>query len=121
MWMQMMDGGRYRLVDGNVSPYVSTELYEHTPIVRVLIKPGADAINPPPDAGLADSVIEQLELGAVVVFDAPDRPAEVSYIRQVFGGSESTIGTCAVFDLTSRAKAVSASHSRVSNSPDPEE
>jgi len=94
---------------------VSTELYEHTPIVRALIKPGADAINPPPDAAFADSVIEQLELGAVGVFDAPERPAEVNYMRQVFGGSESTVGACTVFDLTARAKNVSANLEEVTS------
>ena len=104
MWMQEMDGGRYRLVDGNVSPYVPTELYVHTPVIRVLLKPGAAALTPPPDEALAASVVKALQLDAVVVFEASQRPAEMNYIRQVFGGRESVVGSCAIFELPSEAK-----------------
>lgn len=100
MWMQEMDGGRYRLVDGNVSPYVPTELYEHTPVIRVLLKQGADALTPPPDQALAASVVKSLQLSAAVVFEASERPAEMNYVRQVFGGSETMVGTCAIFDFS---------------------
>ena len=36
MWMQMMDGGRYRLIDGAISPYVSDLSFDQMPIVRSL-------------------------------------------------------------------------------------
>jgi hypothetical protein len=115
MWMQMMDGGRYSLIDGRVSPYVPGGVWEtfvnKTPILNYLhAKTLKDRPARLPDA-LADNVafsssgefatdvIKQLDLRAVVVFDAPERPADVDYVRRVFGGSEKMVGTCDVFEL----------------------
>jgi hypothetical protein len=99
MWMQMLDGGRYRLVDGGVSPYVSTGPFDKTPVIRVLMNPGADQAEPSPDKQYADSVVKDFDLGAVVIFDAPSRTADVNYVRQVFGGNETTVGSCTIFQL----------------------
>jgi hypothetical protein len=118
MWMQMGDGGRYALIDGRVSPYVPGDPWNNfidkTPVLGALhaeSQPLRD--NPseetrsqpvgslpfPSDAGQVSDVVKQLNLRAVVVFDASDRPGDVDYVRRVFGGSESMVGTCEVFEL----------------------
>jgi hypothetical protein len=103
MWMQMMDGGRYTLVDGNVSPWVSNLLFDQTPIIRVLLKMPNDSAVAAPDRQFADALIQQLNLGAVVVFDAAERPAEMAYVRQVFDAKENIVGTCAVFEIEAKS------------------
>jgi hypothetical protein len=115
MWMQMRDGGRYSLIDGRVSPYVPGDVWDgfidKTPILRFLhaktlpdrpgeqVDPSAGSVDFSSDGEFATDVIKQLGLRAVVVFDAPERPADVDYVRRVFGGSENMVGTCAVFEL----------------------
>jgi len=114
MWMQMRDGGRYSLIDGRVSPYVPGEVWngfiDKTPILSFLraktLGDRPERVEPPPGSlafssggEFAADLIKQLDLRAVVVFDAPERPADVDYVRRVFGGSENMVGTCAVFEL----------------------
>jgi hypothetical protein len=116
MWMQIRDGGRYSLIDGRVSPYIPGQEWDNyidnTPILAFLHREGQlDASSEgqplsatpfalaPGDALLAAGVVKQLDLRAVVVFDASDRPADVNYVRRVFGGNENVVGTCDVFEL----------------------
>lgn len=119
MWMQMIDGGRYSLIDGRVSPYIPGKAWDDfvdkTPILAVLnsesqgdrftrdgsvqSRASASSALPPVSEKLAAEVVKQLDLRAVVVFDAPERPADVNYVRDVFGASEKMVGDCAVFDL----------------------
>lgn len=115
MWMQMRDGGRYALVDGRVSPYVPGDVWDgyidKTPILRFLhaktlpdrpgeeVNPSASSVDFSSDGEFASEVIKQFDLRAVVVFDAPERSADVDYVRRVFGGSENLVGTCVVFEL----------------------
>jgi len=115
MWMQMMDSGRYSLIDGRVSPYVPGDVWDgfvdKTPILSFLhaktqrdrpgerVDPAAGIGASSSDGEFASDVIKQLDLRAVVVFDAPERPADVDYVRRVFGGTENMVGTCAVFEL----------------------
>ena len=115
MWMQMSDGGRYSLVDGRVSPYVPGDVWDgfidKIPILSFLhaktqpdrpgeqARPSANPAASPSDSRFAGDVIKQLDLRAVVVFDASERPDDVEYVRRVFGGTENLVGTCAVFEL----------------------
>ncbi|HEV3482148.1 MAG TPA: hypothetical protein VGR97_07450 [Candidatus Acidoferrales bacterium] len=118
MWMQIRDGGRYSLIDGRVSPYIPGQAWDNfidnTPILAILHREAQAHLDnssesqPPPatslayvpgDEQLAAGVVKQLNLRAVVVFDASDRPADVNYVRRVFGGNQNMVGTCAVFEL----------------------
>ena len=118
MWMQMMDGGRYRLIAGRVSPYVPgqawSDFVDNIPALAPLRKESeqslasnsnqlsVNSITSPPDTDSA-AVVRQLNLRAVVVFDAPERPTDVNYVRQAFGGNEMMVGDCVVFELPSSA------------------
>ena len=115
MWMQMNDGGRYSLIDGRISPYVPGDVWndfiDKTPILRFLhtetlrdrpaerVRPSAGTVDFSSDGEFGNELIKQLDLRAVVVFDAPERPGDVNYVRRVFGGHENMVGTCAVFEL----------------------
>lgn len=116
MWMQIRDGGRYSLIDGRVSPYIPGEAWDNyidnTPVLAYLHRQGqlnasseGQPVSATPlafmqgNAQLAAEVAKKLNLRAVVVFDAPERPAEVDYVRRVFGGNENMVGTCDVFEL----------------------
>jgi len=59
---------------------------------------------PAPDREFADSVVRKLNLCAVVVFDASERPTELNYVREVFRAQESTVGSCAVFEIAAEPK-----------------
>jgi hypothetical protein len=107
MWMQMMDGGRYRLIDGVISPYVSDLSFDQMPIVRSLRQTPNTPLDAISDRKLAASLIQELNVCAVVVFDASDRPSELTYVRQVFDTSENTVGSCAVFELPIEPKRAS--------------
>ncbi len=107
MWMQMMDEGRYRLIDGRVSPYVSGPVWaelDKMPIMRFLHKMPTDPVIPAPDREFADSVVRKLNLCAVVVFEASERPTELNYVREVFRAQESMVGSCAVFEIAAEPK-----------------
>lgn len=102
MWMQIMDGGRYRILDGYAAPYVPAHLwteFDQTPIVGSLRHTPTQPLLAKQDRPYADFLRRKLNLGAVVVFDAPERTDELSYVRQVFGGKETLVGSCAVFEL----------------------
>ncbi len=102
MWMQIMDGGRYRLIDGRFSPYVPDRVwaeFDQMPIVRFLRKTPTAQLVPTPDREFADSLIRKLNLCAVVVFDASERPSELNYVREVFSAEESMVGSCAVLEI----------------------
>ena len=115
MWMQMLDGGRYSLIDGRASPYMPGKAWhdfvDKTSILAFLQsesrhdgsaeshQQSANSLVVPSDEKRATDMIKQLNLRAVVVFDAPERPADLNYVRRVFGVSENMVGTCAVFEL----------------------
>jgi hypothetical protein len=117
MWMQMMDGGRYRLIDGAVSPYVPDLRFDQIPIVRFLRKMPSTAVVPAPDREFADSLIQKLNVCAVVVFDASERPSELDYVREVFGTNESIVGSCAVFETASERKSTMTEPRTTKNPP----
>jgi hypothetical protein len=106
-WMQMMDGGRYRLVDGYVGMHVPDRVwaeFDQIPVVRFLRIMPTDPVVPAPDREFAESLVRQLNLCAVVVFDASQRPTELNYVREVFRARESTVGSCAVFEIAAEPK-----------------
>ncbi len=106
-WMQMMDGGRYRLVDGYLGMHVPDRVwaeFDQIPIVRFLRTMPTAPVVPAPDREFADSVVRKLNLCAVVVFDASERPTELNYVREVFRAQESTVGSCAVFEIAAEPK-----------------
>src|SRR5712692_10131861 len=105
--MQMMDGGRYRLVDGYLGMHVPDRVwaeFDQIPIVRFLRTMPTAPVVPAPDREFADSVVRKLNLCAVVVFDASERPTELNYVREVFRAQESTVGSCAVFEIAAEPK-----------------
>ncbi len=102
MWMQIMDGGRYYLIDGRFSPYVPDRVwaeFDQMPILRFLRKTPTAPVVPAPDREFADSLVRKLNLCAVVVFDASERPSVLNYVREVFSAQESIVGSCAVFEI----------------------
>lgn len=114
MWMQIMDGGRYSLIDGRVSPYIPGQVWDRfidsTPFLASLHRESQSDTSAEvyhPSSSLASSssgnfaaeIVKQLDLRAVVVFDASERPADVNYVHEFFGTSEKMVGTCAVFEL----------------------
>jgi hypothetical protein len=107
MWMQMMDGGRYRLVDGAISPYISDLGFDRMPILHSLRQTPAASLDAASDRQFADTLVQELNLCAVVVFDASDNPSELGYVRQVFDTNEKDVGSCAVFELSSEPKKAS--------------
>jgi hypothetical protein len=107
MWMQLMDGGRYHLIDGRVSLYIPGRVwaeYDQMPIVRFLRKMPPSLVVPAPDREFADFLVRKLNLCAVVVFDASERPSELNYVREVFSAKESMVGSCAVFEIAAEPK-----------------
>jgi hypothetical protein len=107
MWMQLMDGGRYRLVDGYVGNYLPDRVraeFDEMPIVRFLSRVPLTPIVPAPDREFADFLVRKLNLCAVVVFDASQRQTELNYVREVFRAQESTVGSCAVFEIAAEPK-----------------
>jgi hypothetical protein len=110
MWMQMMDGGRYRIVDGAISPYISDLSFDQMPIVRSLRQAPTTPLDAGSDRKFAESLVQELNVCAVVVFDASESPSEVNYVRQVFDANENIVGSCAVFELPTEPKKASLNH-----------
>lgn len=126
MWMQIMDGGRYSLIDGRVSPYIPGLAWDRfidtTPFLASLHResqsgasadthyPSASSLASSSSGNLAAELTKQLDLRAVVVFDASERPADVDHVRQFFGTSEKIVGTCAVFELPRNQSAPREAH-----------
>jgi hypothetical protein len=107
MWMQLMDGGRYHLVDGYAGNYIPDRVraeFDQMPIVRFLSKVPVTPIVPAPDREFADFLVRKINLCAVVVFNASQRQTELNYVRDVFRAQESTVGSCAVFEVAAEPK-----------------
>jgi hypothetical protein len=106
MWMQIMDGGRYRLVEGYEGIYpparVQTEI-DQMPIVRSLRAMPEEPVVAASDRESTDLLVRKLDLGAIVVFDPLDHRAELNYVREVFEGKEALTDACAVFETTSES------------------
>lgn len=104
MWMQARDGGGYALTDGYVSygPDSIWNEYWSVPILRSLrsVQEGKPA---PFDLSTIRAsmpgAIRGLNLGALVVFDSPQREATLNYLSQVLDQSGERQATCTVFDL----------------------
>lgn len=85
VWMQAMDGGRYDLVEGYLGPYVPGEVwseFDRMPIVGSLSRMPTESVMPEEDRKFADFIVRKLNLGAVVIFDASERPLEIDYVRK---------------------------------------
>lgn len=135
MWMQMMDGGRYSLIDGRVSPYIPGEEWssflDKTPVLSFLNSQTAgDRFTPSPaeprpltgsspatEKLAAAQVVDRLKVRAIVVFDASNRASDVSYIRNLFGIRGETVGACTVFDLSPNQEAARQSSSDPRQNP----
>jgi hypothetical protein len=104
MWMQVLDHGRYALVDGYVS-YAPERIWKEwyaVPILRSLMSLQgklSTPIDPPSDKQAAPSVARQFNLSAVVVFDSPQHDAGVGYVEAVFGRNGQRAGSCTVFEI----------------------
>jgi hypothetical protein len=124
MAMQMSDNGRYDLMDGYVS-YGSDSIWSEFwryPILRSLIAlQKSDAIpagsaavfaayGTPGDASsdkkTAASMVRDLHLSAVVVFDSGRHGAAISYLEQVLGWEPTSAGSCSVFQLAQQGALV---------------
>ncbi len=104
MWMQATDRGQYALVDGYLS-YTPEHIWDefwNLPVLRSMLalegilKVPVDEAS---DRQSAVATIRSLNLGAVVVFDSPERDAGVQYVESVFGVAGKRAGSCTVFEI----------------------
>lgn len=106
MWMQVNDGGRYALTDGYVS-YGPNSIWNNfwgVPILRALrsVQDGNDS--PIDIATVRESTpkaIQDLNIGAFVVFDFSRSDSTVDYLQQVLAQQGHRQDHCTVFDLRS--------------------
>jgi len=112
MAMQMGDDGRYALMDGYVS-YGSDSIWSEFgryPILRSLIAlqrddgRSASSMEGLPDNALSDKetaegMVRDLQLSAIVVFDARKHDAAIRYLEEVFGQQPTSAGSCSVFEM----------------------
>ena len=108
MAMQMRDNGRYALMDGYVSygsEAIWSEFYRF-PILRslVAIQGAESAGGGPPTASSGDketaaSMVGELHLSAIVVFDSSQHGGAVRYLDSVFRQQPLSGGSCSVFEL----------------------
>ena len=104
MWMQMQDGGRYALADGYASygPDSVWREFWSVPLLRTLRSVQSSAATNSSggaEASLQDAARE-LNLGAVVVYDFPQRDAAVAYLRGIIAAAPQRQQHCTVFDLS---------------------
>jgi hypothetical protein len=113
MWMQLNDGGRYALVDGYVS-YGADALWQKywsellLRSVRSVQAGDASPVTPAVLRASLPATLHDLNLGAVVVFDFPQREATVSFLQAVLNQSGQRQEHCTVFDLQNSASAANA-------------
>jgi hypothetical protein len=104
MWMQVGDGGRYALADGYVS-YGPDSIWSEFSSVAMLrslrsVQEGdVRAVDIAADRATVPDGIRELNLGAIAVFDFPQRDAAVSYLREVLGEDGDRQATCTIFDV----------------------
>ncbi len=102
MWMQVADGGRFALIDGYLS-YTPPEVWEHlwdVPIMRSLMSIEGlvqAPVDVAADRKTAVATIRELNLSAIVVYDAPESSAAEKYVESVFGVEPQRQGNCTVF------------------------
>jgi hypothetical protein len=106
MWMQLQDGGRYRLVDGYTShtgAQVVNGIYSKQIIRHLLALQGS--LDVPVDVEtarrLAPSFGRSFDLCAVVVHESPHRAALTRYIQDVFDAEPTVTPACSIFHLRS--------------------
>jgi hypothetical protein len=102
MWMQVTDGGRYRLVDGYLS-YSSDRIwsdYYRNPIVRSLLSIQGEFHTPvdtSADQRTAPAALRELNASAVVIFDSPQQQTAVRYLEKVLAQKGQRGGSCTIF------------------------
>ena len=104
MWMQINDGGRYALADGYVSygPDSTWQKFWSVPLLRSLREiqqPNGVPINPGEIRATIPAAILEMNLGAIVVFDFPQRDATVAYLKQILDQPSQREQHCTIFDL----------------------
>jgi len=109
MWIQVLDHGRYSLIDGYVSyapDRVWHEFYRISILRSLLSLQGK--LNSPvdlrSDQQTVPAVVRELNLSAVVVFDSPQRDAGVQYVKTVFGSEGHNAGSCTMFEIESNSR-----------------
>jgi hypothetical protein len=107
MWMQLQDGGRYRLADGYTShtgEQVVNGLYSK-PILRHLLALQG-SLDAPVDVEtarrLAPAFVRSFNICAVAIHESPHRAALSRYVQDVFGGEPVATPACTIFELPSR-------------------
>ncbi|MGH9710798.1 MAG: hypothetical protein ACRD37_09640, partial [Candidatus Acidiferrales bacterium] len=104
MWMQVIDGGRYALVDGYLS-YVPRDVWHEfydLPLLRSLMSLQGTyhtPIDPVADRPSIPATIRRLNLSAIVVFDSPQHDAAVRYLGAALGRTGQNGGGCTVFEI----------------------
>jgi hypothetical protein len=104
MWMQVVDNGRYALVDGYVS-YNSDRIwqdYYRNPVVRSLFSLQGEFHTPvdaASDHAIAPAALRELNATAIVVFDSPPHDAAVRYLQSLLLQSGQSAGSCTVFAI----------------------
>jgi hypothetical protein len=111
MWMQIADGGRYSLTDGYVSygPGAIWSEFWKVPVLRSLRLVQEGEAAPFDDATVRASLpaaVRDLNIGAFVIFDFPERDYTVDYLQRVAQVQGQRQAACTVFDV--RAMRVSA-------------
>ena len=102
MWMQVTEGGRYKLVDGYLS-YSSDRIwsdYYRNPIVRSLLSIQGEfhtPVNAETDRQRAPAAFRELDASAIVIFDSPQRDAAVRYLETVLKRQGQRFGSCTIF------------------------
>lgn len=109
MWMQISDGGQFALIDGYLS-YTPPEVWKHFWDVRILrsLTSLEGLVQVPVDVAAdrqtAAATIRQLNLSAIVIYDAPRSTAAANYVESVFGSAPQREGNCTVFNLSDAAR-----------------
>ena len=104
MWMQVIDGGRYSLTDGYVSygPAALWDEFWSVPILRSMRSVQEGDAAPFDDATVKASMpgaIRDLNIGAFVVFDFPQRDHTVEYLQRILQAQTQRQPSCTIFDL----------------------
>jgi hypothetical protein len=101
-WMQVTDGGRYKLVDGYLSytPDRVWREYWDNPVLRSLQAIQGEFGSPVPlqaNPQTADATLGQLDATAIVLFDSPQQDAAAAYVSKLLGREGQRAGSCLVF------------------------
>ncbi|HEY6466310.1 MAG TPA: hypothetical protein VIY69_09985 [Candidatus Acidoferrales bacterium] len=106
MWMQVNEGGRYALADGYVSygPNSIWDKFWDAPVLRALRSVQDGNESPIDIAAVRQSMpkaVRDLNIGAFVIFDFPQRDPTVDYLQQILAQTRQRQFHCTIFDLRS--------------------